>query len=214
MKRDQKIRLVTTVMLMAASVLNGLEVRGQTEQGSEFTGMLLSLHSGTLHFRSKNDSGRSPVGIPIDSLASLHLEINEPYPANLARQLESFVPVLQFLDRETRYALTGWARLIGESGDLAGAYLWSDRLANVSPEPDVRLGAGLVKAWSLWQMGLLRELGGQLEDLNQAIEPLEAPPLLCQLNSSYWEWRGDVNQSCFWRELPDLRIPSKQSPDY
>lgn len=208
MKPEHHTIFIIMVMVIVQGTLPGMEIEGQTVSGMEFSGRIRSIQSGVLHLSSPDGGRDLAIGIPMDSLAFARIDIRKPHDADLANRLETVVPLLPALDQQTRAALLEWIRSLGEAGDWPGVYLWAGRLMKAGEYPEIRNAAALLEAQALHKMGLHRELGLKLASLNEGIEPLEAPPLLCRLNAAFWKQEGDPEKAIFWKELPRLQIPS------
>ncbi|NDV62393.1 hypothetical protein G0Q06_08025 [Puniceicoccales bacterium CK1056] len=209
MKFDPTPKLLVSLLILVQPVLSGMEIRGQTVNGVQFAGNFTSLRSGVLYLSSEKREETDSLGIPVDILESASIEIRKPYGPNLSKRLETLAPLLPHLGMKTISILLEWIRHLGGTGDWTGVYLWSGRVRQTAPDPGFQLEAALLEAQSLLKMGMYRELGLKLVPLNSSVQPIDASPLLCLLNAAFWEWSGDTDKSCFWKQLPELQIPSR-----
>ncbi|MFO7724271.1 MAG: hypothetical protein R6V45_01875 [Oceanipulchritudo sp.] len=202
---------------MALSVLAlpagaDLNVSGHTRGGMEFTGRLAGTGDRMLHILPPENPEISLLGIPTESLESLTVPFPDSPSARFQDELERLLPLLPFWDRSSRESLLAWADSLQALDDWPRLYLWTSHLADSAPEDGLRHRALLLKARALYELGLFIQLDKELERINRAFSPLEAPLLLCWLNAHRARDHGDDQQARFWARLPALRIPVASGP--
>lgn len=199
--------------LVATSVgppLSGVQISGFTESGMAFSGLYAGIADTVLNLRPE-ETGRGPgIGIPVGIIQSLSIELNggDPDPAIL----ESLLPVLNHLDAGTVEWLLAWLESQARDGNWRTVYRWADLFAELPAPLAEALKVRILKARSLWGLGLYRRLEKELEALNRTVPPIEAPLGLCRLNALALMRANHPGEALFWAALPGLRIPVAVGP--
>ncbi|HKJ90552.1 MAG TPA: hypothetical protein VJ960_05430, partial [Oceanipulchritudo sp.] len=184
-----------------------LPLSGRTRGGMEFSGRLAGATADALQILPPDSPESSLLGIPTDAIESLTILFPDPPSPRFEDHIERLLPLLYLWDRPSREALLAWMDSLPAAGDWPRLHLWTTALAGSATEDALRQRAALLKARSLHELGLFIQLDEELEPLNKAVPPLEAPALLCWLNAHRARARGDTEQARFWARLPALRIP-------
>lgn len=204
---DLRLLAGITLLLLGLPATADLPLSGRTRGGMEFSGRLAGATVDALHILPPESPESSLIGIPTDSIESLTIPFPDPPSSRFGDEIERLLPLLHLWDRPSREALLAWAGSLPAAGDWARLHLWTTALARSAPEGALRQRAALLKARSLHEIGLFIQLDEELETLNKAVSPLEAPILLCWLNAHRARARGETEQASFWARLPALRIP-------
>lgn len=200
---------------LVIAILNPLDGYGQVEfsgktlAGMDFSGRLTGLDSSTLFLQSLSGNSALQVGIPLKAIGSL--ELSKSLDADsLLLELESCSGLLPYLSRESLSEIMVTLLPVAEKWSWESLYLWAGRIEANLEDPELRLQATMQKLRAMLELGHFQMLGAELESINDSIDPVSAPALLCWLNAESLRHSGEREESLFWANLPNLQIPEYQ----
>jgi hypothetical protein len=183
-------------------------IKGTRKSGTLFSGDLVALQASRLILQDKAISGPVQWGIPIEDIRELQLPIDSSmdlFPA----LIEDWIPLLPLWDDATRSRMTKILEQAAGKEDWSRVHKWTSSLLNAFPQGPEIDQLKLIRAWALYELGLIEEAGRQSRDLADSMDPMKAPSRLCWLMAHLC---GDLSESLAWARLPALQIPSQKGP--
>ncbi len=211
--------LLCMTLLAAAAPAGPVRVRGLTDGGMAFEGIVRHAEGGQLALRTGPDARPVELAIPLATIRCLSLQPpagnREPPAGDGGRAgdpFEALPALLPLWDGPSLRLLLDMAEERAAHGDWTGAWHAAARLETVLMEPADRRRATLLKACALEELRLFPVLDAVLAELAAAVPPLEAPPRLCRLLAAKALRAGDLEEAFGWARLPALQIPAATGP--
>lgn len=201
--------LIAVWVLIACPRLEALALHGKTQAGMSFSGEVLSATPEQLLLHSGRRNAQ--LGLSVQDIAWLSPASGTAF-TDFLDWLAGSPHLLTKLAPEGKRELLDHLESAGEPRDWGQIRRWADRLVLALQDPADRLRAQLLRAEAHHALGFTRQLGNDLQLLNEALSPLDAPVRLCWLNSRLAESRENWQEAAYWASLPLHRIPMENGP--
>ena len=203
-----KTLLVGNLFLPGATV-TAVMVSGHTISQMPFAGELASADDGIITL-SQKESGNEQMGIPIDEIQNLRLDVSG-ISATALEGLFRYPAILHLWDGVIHERLVGHVEKLAEEEKWTDCYHCSTVLETGIFRQDLGNRIQLAKAWALFEMGLYKQSEAIIRSHEKTGHTTNPTTRYCWLRTKLALLEKDFEMATYWALLPMLRIPSDTS---
>ena len=209
MRKSETILLAGNLLLLATTS-PAILVEGITNQQMQFKGVIRNTSNGFIEFSDTTSEGMQQFGIPIADIAELHpveaIDSDDTIEAIYRNQA-----IIHLWDTDTHSWMTEYLESLTLKKEWTSCYHGSVRMESALSSHPLRQRIQLVKAWSLFEMGLPAQSQLVLKTMDPYLDHTNAPTRYCWLKAKLAHLADDTEMATYWSLLPMLRIPSDTS---
>lgn len=201
--------LLAGVLIPLLAPADVFEVRATTVNQMAFEGILSGAANGILNLRTAL-AGHPVLGIPIPEIAVLSPAGPDVHNMEIAG-LFGYPEVLHLWDDATIERMVRYIENQMVDAAWVEGYHNASMLDGATSVIFLMDRISLVKAWSLYEMGLVEQSRSILEGMEQRRGSNDYSTRYCWLRAKIAWMAGHLEAAAYWSLLPVLRIPSDTS---
>jgi len=209
MRKPETILLAGNLLLLV-TISPAIQIEGITNQQMQFKGIIRNTSNGFIELSDTTNEGMQQFGIPIADITELH-----PVGANNSddtmEEIYRNQAILHLWDTDTHKWLIEYLESLTHKKEWTSCYHGSVRMESALSSRPLKQRVQLVKAWSLFEMGLPAQSQAVLNAMDPYLDHTNAPTRYCWLKAKLARLADDTEMVTYWSLLPMLRIPSDTS---
>ncbi len=209
MRKSEKILLAGNLLLLATTS-PAIQVEGITNQQMQFRGIIRNTSNGFIELSDPTNESMQQFGIPIADIAELH-PVGAIDSDDIMEDIYQNQAILHLWDTDTHIWLIEYLESWTLKKEWTRCYHGSVRMESALSSHPLRQRIHLIKAWSLFEMGLPAQSQLVLNTLDAYLDHTNAPTRYCWLKAKLARLADDTEMATYWSLLPMLRIPSDTS---